>query len=391
VLPFEGRGANPARNAAVAAVRESVTLVPSEDIESAASQLGVDLATPEGMTAVASDRGVSLFVRGEASGPRRRPTVHIVIYGPEGNELGSMDDRVPRSANDRRRFGGKLRQLLDGAVAYLDQRAAEERQQEMAADRTEVSVMDDELSTEEESEPVEVSVPIIRALIGFGGRGRGASVSLTNGTQREYNVGMYPELSIYVEARPLAPVSSDLAGVYLVLDMGFGLGLSSIEVLPGGMENQIDSSALRFDGRAGYLYDLGGGEIGANVGFSYESFSLGMNQTMPSVDYPALRIGVTGRVDVMKKLVGLQLDAGLRIALGTGSIAPYFGTSAGAIGFDIIGAVVGALDIGFTYAVRFGFTGYSLSISGDGANPGDTGTGGFDGGILLGFGVGWQI
>jgi hypothetical protein len=304
--------------------------------------------------------------------------------------MGAMDDRVPRSANDRRRFQGKLRELLENAVTELDQRAAAQRQEEMTADRAEVGIGDEE-APEEPSEPVEVTVPIVRALVGFGGRGRQASVNLVSGMQRVYEVAMYPELSFYVEGRPLAPLAKDLAGIYLSIDLGFGVGLSSKEILPGGIENEIESSAFRFDGRAGYLHDLGGGEIGANLGFSYEAFSLGMNQTMPSVSYPALRIGVVGRVDVMQKLVGLELDGGLRIGFGAGDVAPYFGTGAGAFGFDLIGAVVGALDIGFTWAVRFGYTGYALSISGMGAIPGDTATGGFDGGILLGLMVGWQI
>jgi hypothetical protein len=402
VFFVEGRGARMGQANVERVARSHLMVIPASEVREATRRLEADVETPEGRAAVARDRNASLIVVGTMRGRDAGMRISIEVQDVEGQRISDAASRLPRTGPDRDRFARVIGAAFQTANQELDQRARAAREQELAADTREVVSVDEERPGDDDDGPaVERTKPFLVGLVGIGGRGRNASVDLTSGRTRNYSYPMYPELTLYVEGRPLAFLGAPLHGVYAVAQFGVALSVNTRDGMTG---IQYGSSAWRLDVLAGYLHgiDTGSGEveIGANVGFSYDTFAIDTNPIFPAVEYPAIRIGLAGRIPIfemlklgpdLEKLLRLDIDGGIRIVLGTGSLAPFFAESASAFGFDIMGSLTGMLDFGLSYAVRFGFIGYALSMGAALPAPADSGTGGFDGGVVLTIGLGWQI
>jgi len=392
VLGFSGRGAGTARQVVVGAIDGTVQLERKATVESTARRLGADLSTPDGMTQVASELRISLFVAGEVSGSRRRQRVTVITYDGQGVEMGRREGiTVRRGRAGRRSLEQAAVELVQEAVVELDRRADAQRQQELLADQREISHIDTEAPPEEEESSTPSELPVFVALLGVGGRNRNADIALDSGATRVYDSGFFPELSLRLISHPLAGSGGALAGIFAQLDLAIALGLKTTDDVTG---DEFDTSALRFLLAAGYLAQVGSVYVGGSLGFGLDTFDLAENTVMSSADYSHLRIGLIGRVPVIDEDahdLWFQLDAGLRLVLGTGELAPMFGESASATGFDVEGSFMGGLAMGLAYALRFGLKTYSLSFEGPGMMPADTAVDGTDTAIVITANIGYQL
>jgi len=389
ILDFDGRGSGLARRAVVRALSDEVELARSADFESRASDLGADLSSPTGVAQVAGDMGVDLVVRGEVTGRGRRAQTVIRVLDAGGNEVARRQSGSPAGRRGQRRIGAAAVEAVQQAMEELDRRDAEAAANEpadmgggMGGDLGLGGGLDDELLEEEEEddEPSEpAAVPYLQLMLGLGGRGRSAEVTLATGGTRGYDAGFYLEIGLWAEARPFAGDDGALKGIFVQGDFFHSIGLSSEEEIGPDMFQEIDSSALRFSFQAGYLIGVGDGELGGGLGYGYDAFSLAENDTMSSTTYSYLRPGVTFRYPLMEQTLGIQADVGLRIVLGTGDLAPFFAESASAFGWDIGLALPGSLDNGLAYALRGGYTSYGLSFEGEADVMANTAEDGSDG------------
>ncbi len=389
IVDFEGRGHRPAQNAVARAVGDRVTLEDGAAFASAARASGADLTTAEGIAAAAQAQRVSLVITGQMRGRRR---VAVRFLDDEGQELDSTEVPMPRNQSSRQRFNREVMAALDRVIGILDERAASARQQELAADTSEVAHLDEERpEDEDEASGPAREHPMIVGLIGLDGRSRNASINLRNGLRRTYSA-FFPQLTFAILARPFDAESGVLSGLFASFDFAIALGLGSNEELSSGMVVPIDTTAYRLGVHVGYLFDLDTLELGASLGFVYDAFELGPNNTMPTAAYPSLRIGGVGRIPILDDgLLGAFAEAGLRIVMGDGELTPAFGAGSATLGFDVTGGLMGALDIGLTYAARIGYVGYAIGFSGDAVATADTAANGFDGGVYFGLQAGWQL
>lgn len=378
VLDFSGRGSGPARNAVVRAATDKLDLARSRDVEAAARNLGADLSQPAGIAAVAQDQGLTLIVTGEVTGRGGRARTHIHVFDDQGNEVAYREADRPVGRARRRRIQQAAAEALDQALGAVAERRREEelaRQREEEAARQAALAAQAEQGEEEEEEEASGppgGLPLIAAFIGIDGRTRDAQADFPGGGGRRYDLGLYPELSIRLESFPLGSSSSAAKGLYAQLDLAFALALSSQEVDAGGMVNDIDTSAWRLLFQLGYLYPLSDDafRIGALVGFGLDSFTIGDNSVMSSTKYTYLRIGAAADARLYENLVRARLDIGYRIVFGVGDIGTgmddpnALGDDASGGAFDLGVSLGGRIDMGLSYAVRFGFTRYSFDFSG---------------------------
>lgn len=397
VLDFEGRGGGRARGAVVRVIDEWVDLRDSSALESAAAETGADLGTDSGIGQAARAANISMVVGGQVTGSGRRAKVQIRFLDSTGTELTSaIEPALPHNRRSRQRFNQQIATAVGEALAALDRQAEEQRAAEERREAAEFNALGDGSADEYEpydggdEEAPARTVPFVRALVGIDGRARNANINLANDFRKTYSA-FFAQFSFTLEARPLASLGEVYSGVFLVLDGAVGLGLSTEVERVGGAIVPVDTSSLRLNVLAGYLYDFGVLEVGASIGYAHDAFSLGPNDTIPSASYEALRIAALLRVPLMDDLLGAFLDVGPRIVLGTGDLAPTYGTSASAFGFDLLVGLAGALDFGLTYSARFGYVGYNLSFDGPGALPQDTADNGSDGGVFFGAQVGYQL
>jgi len=377
VLDFSGRGSGAARNAVVRAATDKLDLARSRDVESAARNLGADLSQPAGIAAVAQDQGLTLIITGEVTGRGARARTHIHVFDDQGNEVAYREADRPVGGARRRRIQQAAAEALDQALGAVAERRREEelaRQREEEAARQAALAAQSQQGDEDEDDEASGppgGLPLIAAFIGIDGRTRDAQADFTGGGGRRYDLSMYPELSLRLESFPLGSSSSAAKGLYAQLDLAFALALSSQELNMAGDPVDIDTSAWRLLFQLGYLYPLSDDafRIGALVGFGLDSFSLGDNGVMASTKYTYLRIGAVADARLYQDLVRARLDIGYRIVFGVGDIGN--GTDPNALGddasggaFDLGVSLGGRIDMGLSYALRFGFTRYSFDFSG---------------------------
>lgn len=391
VLDFGGRAGSQGRRAVVGALTGDVRLLPQSSVRSRADGLGADLDTPGGRAQVAEAMDLDLIVGGQVTGRGRRARTTIIIYDATGEEVARQEAGSPAGPG-RRRVGQAAREALQQALGTIDEREASDRQHEISAEERGGGYDDEgyEDEEEEEEEPGErAPVPILEAMVGFGGRSRNATIDLEAGGAREYSIPsfLFSELSARVLLHPLAKSGGIVSGLFGLVTFFHSIGLGSEDA----MGNAIGTSALRFSADVGLFAPLGGVSFGGSLGLGYDAFLLDANDTMSSAQYTYLRPGLVFAVPFMDDTLGLQLDAGLRIGLGAGDLAPMFGTSASAFGFDLMASLGGALEMGFAYALRVGYVSYSLSFDGMGAMAANTATGGSDGYLVVTLNAGWQL
>lgn len=396
VLDFEGRNGSAARRIVVGALEGQVEVIELSRAEQSARSQGVDLDSPAGLSQVAASEGVSMWIRGNVAGRRRRARTTVIILNADGEEIARGDAGEPRGARGRTEITEATTSALATAIQALDAAAAERRAAEAAANRDELSNVDEELVEDEDEDEDEDEAsapgafPLLEAMAGFGGRVRSTSINLmTSGRTATYDA-TFPELVLHVASHPLARSGGALAGLFASFDIAFALALSSQdESMP---PQEIPTSAIRLEGGVGYMAGpFGILTIGPFVGFGYDSFSLDPNNVMASADYTYLRPALIADLAIADDLLHLRADLGFRFAFGTGELAPFFGTSASAWAFDIGAALHGNLDMGLTYMGRLEIKRYGLSFEGTGTPAANTALDGGDLGVTFTAYVGYRL
>ena len=256
----------------------------------------------------------------------------------------------------------------DAAAAAEAEAAAQQQQQEQMD-----FGLDEEIPGEEEDEDEagESPLPLLAAYVGLDIRKRKADLTLPVPPNRQYRAGFYPELTLTVQSFPLRGMDTEaLRGIYAQLDFAVSLGLSSQERdLAGNLGPELDTTAWRLGVHVGYLYSLMEDmlRVGGMLGFGTDVFNIDENGTITSSAYPFMRIGVAGDVKIYEDFLRARVDFGFRIVFNSGDLVPAFGESSKQLGYDLGVALTGALDMGVTYGVRFGYSKYSVSFSGLGA------------------------
>jgi len=400
VLDFTGPAGGQARGAVVSGADGVLSLVSSRDVDNAASSVGASLDDHAGLVQVAARLGLTLVIRGRVTGRGRRAMTQVHVLDNRGNDVAFREIAGdPRRGPGRHAITQGTHEVLVQALTDLAARAAQEQEARARAAQAEADELSGAGAEVETHQDLGAQMPRFAVRIGWGGRNRNTTVRIDPGTDKLYQASLFSELRLAFETRPFVADASALTrGLYASMDLHFSLGLSSQDAITGA---DIDSQAFGLLVQAGYVGSALDGEqlmLGGVIGFGYESFSLDTNSTLPSSAYPHLRLGVLGRMQIVDELLTLRADLGLRWAFGVGDFSGAFGKSSSALGYDVGLAVGGSLDLGLSWAVRFGYTRFGLHFSGDVDAMGPTGgvipvqaAGGSDTGVELGLEAGWRF
>ncbi len=369
VLAFEGAGGVKARAAVVRALAGRVDLVGRAEVEATAARLGVDLATREGRAAVAGAHGLRVIVTGEIEGRGASATLTLRVYDGEGREVATRDVGAPATAAGRRALATAAREasteaLEDGAPPRVREVPEPARDVGVAAGEDAADPGDVEADTGADSAPEVTRPPYVRLLAGAGGRTRDVEIRLAGGGARVYDSGVFFDVPVLLEVRPLAGRSPAAGGFLVRGDFALAPLLASGEQ---GSDDAIDTTAYRFGVHAGYEHAFDRGALGAIAGFAYEVFDLAPNPVLPSSRVPVLRAGLLGRVDIAGALLAVRIEAGFRALLSLGDLGAAFGDDDGGLGFDAALAVGGYVSA-FEYALRAGYEHSFLRFGGGAAD-----------------------
>ena len=378
VLDFSGWRSGQARRAVVRAIATQADLQPQAEVQQAAAGMGADLSDPTGMARVAEQRGLDFLVRGEVRGRGGRARTMIHIHDASGNEVAFREAPSPLGRRRLNLISRATVEAWEQAASAIAEREAEEQrraeeeerrreQEELARLAAEQTGEDDE--DDDDDEEGEGALPRLVAMVGIDGRTRKASVDLDPSGGRDYDAGLFPSLTLTLESFPLGTSDSAIRGLYARFDFGVSLGLKSQEEdAMGNLGPELSTTAYQLGIHLGYLYPFEGdaARIGALVGFGVDSFSIDENTTMPSSKYTFLRVGLAADARLYENLLRARADFGYRITFGVGDLSPAFGEDGSASGFDVGIGLYGALDMGLSYGLRFGFTRYSIDFSGVG-------------------------
>ena len=99
VLQFSGVGAEPARDAVIESLQgQGVDLLPLQQVQQTAGELGASLNRPQGRARVAAELGLQAYVSGNVSG-RQRLKVKLTVYsGRDGSRAGVANMRFKRGS-----------------------------------------------------------------------------------------------------------------------------------------------------------------------------------------------------------------------------------------------------------------------------------------------------
>lgn len=398
VLPFEGRQGAQLRRSVTRAIRDQVDLRTQRQLRQAVTSSRGDLSTASGLSAVARELGVSLFVRGETSGRRRSARLRLSVLGADGEELANTEVGPLRGRSGMRKVNQAAQSVVQNAIDQLDAQTTSERNAETAAHRAELERIqgpDDQDGLgefdleEEEDSSGSLALPLFEIVVGAAGRYRDLQVELeTPGSTRTYSA-FYTELYARLRSHPLRDEGGMLAGLYGEAEFSLAVGLESEDDETG---QQIPTSAMHLEGGLGWLFGpLGPVRLGPYVGFGYDSFALDPNTILPTANYMYLRPTFVLLADLLDPYLQLRVDAGLRVVLSASDLDPFFGESSSALGFDAAVELGGALPMGFAYGVRGGIQSYGLSFDGAAAVTADNAVDGTDLRlVLMGF-VGYRL
>lgn len=392
VLPFRGPGAGAARNIAVREARDYVELTPKSRVQRTARELGANLNSRAGRAEVAAEMGLEYFVQGAIRGRRTR----LRVYGADGRQLASGTARRPIGRAGRadvaRVMNEVMEQAMERAPARREVERPAEEEERPPAFRRERDEEDEEEEVEDEGPEYEGLLPIATMLVGVDARSRDLSVRLTDGRRRNYEAGIYPDVTLQLQVHPLA--AKDVArGLYAQLDVAVGASLSTVERDPvdPSRSTDVETNAWRFMVQAGYLAPFAEdkGRVGVMLGFGRDHFGLSENQTMPGASYNQFRIGFAASFAAYGTLMQARIDAGYRFVLSAGELAEAFGDTFNGGAFDVGLSVGGFVDAGFAYGVRFGYTRYSLDLAGEASDF--TGERATDAAVNAGIQIGWAF
>lgn len=384
VLSFEGRGGDAARRAVVSALETRYELIDEEAAVRAGGEIGVDVSTPDGMSAVVEHLRVELVVGGTVEGRGRSASTSIWVSDTQGNELATA---TGPSASGRR----SAAEVGEVALAALEQAYTALHPPRPvpveANDAPPVMAQDEE---EDAAPPPRDDgdrwrMPLLRALIGLDLRNRTASISPNSATSR-FDADLFPALAFQIESHPLAFSSGLENGLLLSMSGAFSAGIT----YTNGIDFQpYNLNAYFFEVNAGY-----GGiianmiEIGGTLGMGLDGVGLDQRAGMSAVvghaeaEFPStemfyFRPAVYARVRLLEDFVHLEGGFGGRILIGAGQLglneAQWNDGFASGGGIDFNLGLGGIIDPGFSYSARFGYSGHYVSLSDSARVPASTG------------------
>jgi hypothetical protein len=375
VLSFEGWRSDAARRAVVTGLETSYELVDEQAAIDAAAQIGVDVSTPDGMSAVVAHLGIELVVGGSVNGRNRGATTTIWVSDIHGNELATATGPSPAARGAAADIGEAAVTACTQAYTSLHPPTP------VPVETHEPPPMFEEEEEEERPgarpavvDPNRWVMPIVRGLVGLDLRNRTAAIA-PNANVSRFDADVFPTIAFQIESHPLAFLPGLENGLYLSVLGAFSAAITYTNARDGEFRPM---NAYFFEGNAGY-----GGiianmvEIGGTLGFGLDGVGLEQSPTMtpprldtefPSTEMFYFRPAIYTRVRLFQDFVQLEGGIGGRILIGTGEIGSNQGVwddgAGSGGGFDFNLGLGGIIAPGFSYAARFGFAGHYLSFSG---------------------------
>lgn len=405
VLSFEGWHAEQARSAAVDGLSAAYDLITEQTAIDTAGSMGVDPATPEGMGAVVAQLHIELVVGGTVAGTGRTAETTVWVTDTQGNQLATRTVRGPGTG---RRGGTEIGNSALEACAEAVMQLHPVGPQAQPEPQPEPVVVGPTPEPEPEADPsydIENEVagesrgqrqdrerrarggsssdgggppasgrwnqPVFRGLIGVDVRNRTASAT-PNPEINRFDADFAPAIQLMLETRPFAQQDDGLRGLYAYTWMEFSAGLS---YFPDAFTDETATMTLYgFDvgvGYAGTLAEIF--ELVGTIGFGIDGVSLGdLDRAAQPAHYPSvmiqyLRPGIQARVRLVPDFLILEGTFGGRILVGAGDLNTFGAPGGGGIDWSI--GLAGIIDPGFTWQLRFGYSGNYITYGdpGDGA------------------------
>ncbi len=403
VLSFEGWHADQARTAAVDGLAAAYDLITEQTAIDTASSMGVDPGTPEGMGAVVARLHIELVVGGTVAGTGRSAQTTVWVTDTQGNTLATRTASGPGTG--RRggiAIGNAALEACSEGVMQLHPIGPQPQPQAQPQPQPEAE-------PEPEPEPlpdydIEHEVagasrgqrhdgerptprrggsdggsgpsisgrwnqPVFRALIGVDVRNRVASAS-PNPEINRFDADFGPAIQLLLETRPFAQSDDATRGLYAYVWTEFSAGLS---YFPNAATDETAAMTLYgLDIGAGYAGTIGEVfELIGTVGFGMDGVGLS-ELDPPTAHYPSVQImylrpAIQARVRLAEDLLILEGSFGGRIMLSAGDLNTFGSPGGGGIDWSI--GLAGIIDPGFTWQLRFGYSGNYISYGdpGDGA------------------------
>lgn len=404
LYPFDGprRTALRARDVVEQAIGESVMLVSAEEIRAAIRDFEIDLDREDAHLELATVVAAPMVFMGEVT----RDGTELVVVDANGEPLGTRTAPSPRSPAGRQGIADAARELVVEASLMLEQRRAAQleaaRQAQVEAARQ--AEIDQELLEEmgvagDEEEALDdiPRYPMLQALVGLTFRNRNVTIAREGlmgqpAVDAAYEIGLFPELTLRVEARPLVASGPIPGGFVLWFDGGIGFGVRTETEGPESQE--LDTTVFHVEGGAGYLYPIDVFQVGVNVALGFDAYQLAANDILPTTNYGYLRVGLDGRLTILRGAVEPRVFLGYRIVVGANDdFTDRFGSESTLGGLDVGAGVGGVMLGGLTYLLAFEYVRWNLSFSGDPAEEGvlTRGLDGSDDGIRIRLQAGWSF
>jgi hypothetical protein len=366
VLRFEGWRADQAREAVIRGLRDGYELLDERLLIDAASRIGVDISTPEGMGAVVEHLGVMLVVGGSVEGRGRGSRTIVQVMDAHGNELTRRTTSGPVSRQAGAEIGAAASEAAAAAVAVL-RRPLPEPEPPPTPPAAPVHRMLIERHPAEEDVGRRWNQPLLRALVGLRVRNRTASVTPDARVDR-FDASFFPDLQLQLEVRPFSRAVGAERGLYLAASGGFSVGLGYYRRPPNDRE-PVGMQVYNLEVDAGYGLVLAESvELVLSAGFGVDGFDLSEPREgdFVSAIYPQLRPAIQGRFRLVPDhLLLFEAGFGGRILFDTGPLGARYGpTGTTGGGIDVVLGLAGTVMPGFSWAARFSYTGYFLSFSG---------------------------
>jgi hypothetical protein len=401
VLSFEGRGGDVARRAVVNALETRYELIDEDAAVRAAGDIGVDVSTPDGMSAVVDHLHIELVVGGSVEGRGRSASTSIWVSDTQGNELATATGPSASGRSGASEVGELALSAVEQAYTALHPPLPAP----VEVDDTPPVMVNEEEDERASPAPRDDRdrwrLPIVRALIGLDFRNRTASIS-PNSASARFDADIFPTLAFQIESHPLAFSDGLENGLYVSLAGAFSAGIT----YTNGIDFQpYNLNTYFFEGNVGY-----GGvianmvEIGGTLGMGVDGVGLDQRAAMSNVvghaeaEFPStemfyFRPAIYARVRLFEDLVQLEGGFGGRILIGAGQLglneAQWNDGFASGGGIDFNLGLGGIIDPGFSYAARFGYSGHYVSLSDSARSPASTGA--TDEAFHIQLFVGWAL
>ncbi len=339
----------------------------------------------ETSSAAFGGRGPELVITARVGGARRRVRFELRALDGYDNVLATRSGAFTRGSAGDRPIIEALRSLIDEALTRLPPPAP------LAPSAPEPP---DEPPAEPPMEPGEPEASrddprLFTALVGVVARNRSASVELRNGGAHAYESGVYAELGLALELRPLAHEEGLVRGLFARASYHHAVGLGS-EQCDTVTCTSFDTTFFRFAADAGFLFALADVlELGPSLGGGFEAYQLGDNPVLPTAEYPYLRVGLRARALALGELLVFDGDLGYRGLLGRDRLGSAFGPSGESFAMDASVGVSSTLDLGLALRIELGWAAAWHAFEGSGALQ--QGRAGRDEGVRFGASVGYAL